>query len=183
MQKQYTLARTIAATTLITIFSSSTLMAAECEIKNANLLHAYSKAVNNGARFKCLTYNFIKRKYVSDATVVFLPLPNGLKCYHKKLNSPKAALILARKSTGYSDKYRLDAFNKNPGWPLNGWKISRYSTSGGGQKKSSSLGGIIFQDTKSIKNKWSLTLKKIWLKKAGGSCSNINTVIREAFGN
>jgi len=74
------------------------------------------------------------------------------------------------------------AFNKPGQWPMNGWKISRYVAAGGGQKKATRSGGIIFQSQKPPYSKWRLGIKKIWLKKNGGSCNNINAVISSAFG-
>jgi len=164
------LTRTIAATCLITISSTSTLIAAECEISGLNIIRAYNRAHNNGATFGC--YRKIGGRFKPTGTVSFLPLPDRLECFHKKQGMVPIPW-----------DYRMLAFSKRGQWPLHGWKISRYRMSGdGGRKIATRSGGIIFQTSKGENLNWRVTLKKFWLKKNGGSCHNINAVISSAFG-
>ncbi len=162
----------LSASLMVTI-SSSDLLAAECEISGLNIIRAYNRALNNGATFGC--YRSDGKRFKPTNTVSFMPLPDRLQCFHKK----EAIAIVG----SIPWDYRMLVFSKRGQWPLNGWKISRYRMSGdGGQKIATRSGGIIFQTHKRDNVKWQVALKKFWLKKNGASCSNINAVISQAFG-
>ncbi len=135
---------------------------------------AYSRAVNNGAHFSCT--KVVKNKHRRGTKLKkirglnFVPLPTELQCsYTKFLPIPGR------------NRYVMTAFDFGYGtWPMNEWKISKYEMIGGGRKSPSD--GIYFTAFKPQNRTWTLKLRKIWLKKAGANCSNINAVIRSAFG-
>jgi len=164
-----TIGKIALATSLITAIASSNLMAAECEVSGTNLIYAYSRAVNNGAKFSCRGNN--GNRFVQRSGLIFIPLPTMMQCLNKKNG------LYPNKQ-----KFRMLAFNKPGNWPLNGWKLSQYQMTGGGDKISTRSGGIVFQTEKWANRQWSILLKKIWLKKKGGSCSNIRAVIEQAYG-
>lgn len=173
----FTIAKVILTASLITSISNGNLLAAECEIaiSGTNLLRAYSRALNNGAEFGC----YVKKEppaigYAYSSNFMFIPFPTGLKCFHKKTSDQR----------GIIRPFKMEVFfnRSNSNWPLNGWKISRYKMEGGGQKKASRYGSIIFITDRPYYSKWSITLKKIWLRKKDGNCHNINNVITSAFG-
>ena len=168
----------LSASLMVTI-SSSDLLAAECEISGLNIIQAYNRALSNGASFGCYFFSagtdqrYLRGNGGKIALISFVPLPTMLQCHHKKDRFARG-----------NWNYRMLAFNKSGRWPLNGWKISRYSmsTSHTGKKIPTRSGGIVYQVNGPLNANWDILLKKFWLKKNGASCSNINAVIRSAFG-
>lgn len=155
---------------IITVtFSTGTAYSAECEISGVNLLQAYSRAKNNNFKMMCWSGSSVLNK---DANFIMMPTPNGLTCKHSKHIDPYQL------PTSFIAKFFIGSNNKL----RNGWKLSRASSVGGATKAFFDGGVWLKHTTQHHSNSFSFTLKKIWIKKTGARCNDIQAVIRDAFG-
>ena len=153
---------------MTTCLTLSAVEAAECKIEGPMLLQAYSRALNNGGRFKCL------KNGKKDATFQFLPTPNGLICQHHKE-------VLPLTST-----YSVWAFGVSPTSSAlkDDWYISDYRMTGRGVKSKRTKGKYVLfiKETKG-NTAFKLTLRSITLaNKIHPNCGDLRAVIRYAFG-
>ena len=160
------LTRLTAAAIISTGLTVSGVEAAECKIEGPMLLQAYSAALNNDFRFECR-----KGTKTVGNSFQFLPTPTGLICQHHKEILPKKY------------EYHMIAFKSRTGGGLkNDWRIHDYTVRGGGGKRGFTSKSVHFVKRASANMPFKLTLKTIWLEKANASCTDLQRVIREAFG-
>lgn len=77
---------TCAALSALVMTSQASISAAECKIEGPMLMQAYSRAKNNGYKFRCYISERVgnrsrpKTKSGVTSHYQFLPTPNGLIC-------------------------------------------------------------------------------------------------------
>lgn len=157
-----------------------------CEISGHNLMMAYQRAINNGNRFLCMKKRATFKSNNSEDSpswhhsdhYVYIPTPSGLLCQYTPLNDPTKPLLNRNINNG-TYTFSLSLFRNGL---RNGWKIADYTAHGGGTKINTSGRRVLFQKKRDGTQRFALTLKKMWIKKNGFSCNNMNAVLDSAFG-
>ncbi len=184
LRKQKIAGAIIAGIVMVSVPVTGT--AAECELKGVNLFNAYNKAVNNGNKFGCWIRVNKRDSWKKDNT--FRAMPHALFCQHISETSVWTKIAgmvnnVGSKITGQKAEFNIyHSMSFFRTGLKNGWKISRYSVSGGGTKKNTSGKRILFESRKDAMKNWKISLNRMWIKKNGANCSNINSVITNAFG-
>jgi len=133
-----------------------------CELKGMDLMQAYSRAQNNNNLARCQQKT--GNRWRSRDYLLVLPTPNGISCQ-------KTGKSVFNKKYDY----RFHLFNRRL---KNGWTVTDFSASGGGNKGS----GATFYTKKADNTKWKLSINKVWIKGHAANCDKMKSIIRRAFG-
>jgi len=158
--KSVKLRATCIAVLSVLFIGMGSVHAATCTIKGQNLVVAYTKAKGNGFKFTCWDMN--------DTSRGFYSVPGRLGCKGRK-NVPTPLWISLFSKTNSK---------------MNGWKISSVTARGGPGSTTKDMRGYEVQLTTNVPllAKYNVYITKMKLSHRTKACSNINSVLTDAFG-
>jgi hypothetical protein len=151
--------RVVLAGAILLLFTASSAIAATCTITGQNLVVAFAKARSNGYIFHCEDAFATARGFYS--------IPGRLGCRGRKNVPYEFHVILFGSKT-----------------PQNGWIIQDVTAAGGpgSTRKSLQSHQVYLTTDVPIMAKYNIYITKMKLKHRSKSCSNIRSVITDAFG-